>query len=103
MPNTVKHLSFHSLVVVKDKLFVIGRGIESCEVFDNACKKFVVLKHQPSIYYHRSVSIGSRILIFQEKKSSIVCYNVDKDEWSEESCEVTKYLEDFSCVKIPLY
>ena len=42
MPNTINNYTFHSLVVVKDKLFVIGKGIESCEVFDNACKKFVV-------------------------------------------------------------
>ena len=103
MPNMVKSQCFHSLVVVKNKLFVIGQGRESCEVFDNACKKFVVLKHQPYIGYSKCVSIGSRIIIFQEKKLSIICYDVGKNEWSKEPCEVTKYLEEFSCVKIPLY
>ena len=103
MPNTINLYAFHNLVVVKNKMFVIGQGIENCESFDNACKKFVVLKHQHYIDYNKSVSIGNRILIFQRERSSMICYDVDKDEWSEESFELTKYLEDFSCVKIPLY
>ena len=50
MPSMINSHKYLSLVVVKNKLFVIGQGTESCEVFDNACKKFVVLKHQPCIY-----------------------------------------------------
>ena len=103
MPKTINDYSFHSLVVVKDKLFVIGQGTKSCEVFDNVCKKFVVFNQQPSINYNKSLSIGNKIVILQEKRSSIVCYDVDKDEWSEESCEVTKHLEGFSYVKFPWY
>ena len=103
MPSMIYSHKFHNLVVVKNKLFVISKGIESCEVYDNACKKFVVLKHQPYIYCNKSVSIGKKIMIFQEAMSTVICYDVDKDEWSEESCEVTKDLIDFSCTKLPWY
>ena len=49
------------------------------------------------------MSIGNRVVVFQEARSSIICYHVDKDEWSEESCKVTKNLDEFTCVKVPLY
>ena len=103
MPNMINNFVCHNLVVVNNKLFVVGQGTESYEVFDNACKKFVVLKHQPSIYFNKSLSIGTKIVIFQEKKGSLVCYDNDKNERSEESCKLTKDLYDFSCVKIPSY
>ena len=103
MPNMINNHTFHSLVVVADKLFVVGQGTESCEVFDNVCKKFVVLKHHPHIEFNKSLSIGKKIVIFQRKRSSIVYYDVDKDEWSEESSEVTKNLIDFCYVKFPWY
>ena len=103
LPNMLKSKSFHSLVVVKDKMFAFGHGTESCEVFDNVCNKFIALKHQPSITFSKSVSIGNKILIFQENRSSITYYDVDKDEWSEESCEITKHLENFSLTKLPQY
>ena len=98
MPNTINVYSHHNLVVVKDKLFVIGT--ESCEVFDNVCKKFVSLK-KPYTLSNKAMSIGNKIMTFQENKSSVVCYDVDKDEWSEESCDATKDLNDFSLTKIP--
>ena len=103
MPNMINSHSYHSLVVVKDKLFVIGNEIYFCEVFDNVSKNFVSLKHPPSMSYNKSVAIGNRIVVFQENQSTILCYDVDKDEWSEESCEVTKYLDDFSCAKLHCY
>ena len=103
MPNMINRHDNHSLIAVKDKLFVIGYEIDTCEVFDNTCKKFVALKKPPSIEWNKCVSIGNKILVFQQFSSSVICYNVDKDEWSEESCQVTKDLKDFCCVKCPLY
>ena len=49
------------------------------------------------------MSIGDKILVFEENSSSVTCYDVYKNEWSEESCEVTEDLLDFSCTKLPLY
>ena len=103
MPNTINVYSHHNLVVVKDKLFVIGYARQSYEVFDNVCKKFIALKHRPRLSFNKCVPIGNKILIFHEMNSLVVCYDVDKNEWSEESCEVTKFLGDFSFVQIPSY
>ena len=103
MPNTIKEHTDHNLVVVKDKLFVIGNNKDSCEVFDNVCKKFVCLKAQHNFYKGKCAVIGNRVVIFQGNSSSVICYDVNKDEWSEESCEVTKHLQDFALTKLPHY
>ena len=102
MPNTVNNhnSNSHSLVVIKDKLFVIGFGRQSCEVFDNVCEKFIALK-LPSITYNKPVPIGNEIFIFQERSLSVICYDVDKNRWFEESCEMTKHLCCFSLTKLP--
>ena len=102
MPSTINSHRCHSLVVVKDKLFVIGDERNRFEVFDNVCKKFVSLKH-PFIDYSKSVAIGNRIIVFKYVISTLLCYDVDKDEWSEESFELTEDLDGFSCAKLPLY
>ena len=103
MPKTIYSHSYHNLVVVKNKLFVIGNDTDYCEVFDSVCKKFVYLKHPPCINYNKSVAIGNKIVVFQENRSTILCYDVGKDEWSIESCEITKSLQDFTCLKLPCY
>ena len=103
MPNMTSSKSGHSLVVVRNKLFVIGYGTDTCEVFDSSSKHFVAIKSPQTscLILNRAISIGNKIIAFQNIKSSIFCYDVDKDERSEESCEVTKNLQAFSCVKIP--
>ena len=104
MPNTKNNYCFHSLVTIRDKLFVIGNVTYSIEVFDNACKVFIALKPSPTfIDSNKAFSVGNKILIFQENSSSVISYDVNKDEWAEEPCELTKNLEDFSCLKLPLY
>ena len=63
---------------------------------------FVSLKHPTSIYYNKSVPIGNKIFAFRDGSSSVICYDVEKNKWTEESCEVAKHLDDFSCAKLPL-
>ena len=101
MPNTINNHHRHSLVVAKDKLFVIGRGYNNCEIFDNVCKKFVALKSTYTLNMNKALSIGNKIVILQNDRSSVICYDVDKDEWFEESCDATKNLTCFSSVKVP--
>ena len=105
MPSMTSSKSRHSLVAVKNKLFVIGCGTDTCEVFESSNKKFVAIKSQSTNYLclNQVISIGSKIYAFQDEKSSMFCYDVDKDEWSEESCEVTGNLIKCSCVKLPCY
>ena len=104
MPNMVHHHTYHGLVVSRKKMFVFDRHGEDCEVFDGACKKFVSLKAE--IKYDilgKILSTGNKIFIFYRKKSSVVCYDVDKNEWSEEPFAVTESLKGFSCIKVPCY
>ena len=109
MPSMVSGKSNHGLVVVKNKLFAIGARSETCEVYDDVCKKFVVfespgikeLSHQS--YYLKTVSVGSKIFAFQNNQPVTICYDVDKNKWSQEKCEVTNNLISFSCVKVPWF
>ena len=103
MPNMINMQTSHSLVTVKQRLFVLGCELHTFEVFDNTCKKFVSLKPPPSITYNRCLQINNKIVILQYESSSILFFDVDKNEWSEESCEVTKDIYYFHCVKLPWY
>ena len=105
MANMNSSKSWHSLVVVKNKLFVIGYGIDTCEVFNSRCKTFVAIKSPQTSYLllNKAISIGSKIIAFQNTTSLVFCYDVEKEEWSEESCEVTQDLRYFSCVKLPWF
>ena len=104
MPNMIERRICHSLVVVKNKLFVIGGYYSNgrCEVFESICNKFVSLESPYSILLNKSLSIGNKMFIFYDNESVIVSYDVDKDEWSEEPCEFPKkHIYYRSCVKLP--
>ena len=112
MPNMTRSRRFHKMVVVKHKLFVIGHGTNSCEVYDNNSTKFVVLKSKQFIGYHQAVSIGEKIYVFTENLHPIhayrsnllmVCYDVSTDEWSQKSCEAVENSVAFCCVKLLSY
>ena len=91
----------HSLVVVKNKLFAISLKALTFEVFDNTSKTFVILSPPTLKYSCKVISIENKILFFKNYQNRISFYDVDKNEWSEKQCEVTKNLRSFSCVKIP--
>ena len=100
MPNMIKSKSLHSLVVVKNKLYVIGIVGDTCEVFDNCNKNFVAIKSPSTrcLCLNQAISIGSKLFAFQNDRSSTFCYDVDEDE---EQCDVTNDIKYFSCVKVP--
>ena len=104
MPNMNSGKSNHSLVVVMNKLFIISERENTCEVFDNVCKMFVTIK-SPKLSRDdtstRAYSIGKKIFVFQNESPNFICFDTDTNEWSEESCEVTKDICLFSCVKVP--
>ena len=94
---------FHKLVAVKNKLFAIGRIREGCEVFDKASDRFAYIE-QPKkglLSLKRVISIGNKIIVFNQFKSYLDCYDFDKKKWHVEPCEATKKLFEFSVVKIP--
>ena len=107
MANTIRRRSPHKLVVVQNKLFVIGIDTVQCELYDSSCKRFAALKFNSFIKFHdvlKVLSVGSKILVFTYRKiSTIYCYDVKTNEWSEKILPVSDYLSYFSLVKIPSY
>ena len=101
MPNMVSGSYMHSLVAVKNKLFVLSRK-ESWQVYDSVCKKFLRIK-SPKLKntFLNAFSIENKVFVLQDRLPKLICYDVDKKEWSEEECEVTKNLYSFSNVKVP--
>ena len=112
MPNMIEERVGHSSVAYKNKLFVIGShfgaGRETCEVFDSTCKKFVLLKQKPNSVkfklnsFVQSFSIGSKLITLGYDSATAICYDVEKDEWSEEPFEITGKTSSFSCTAVPM-
>ena len=98
----------HSLVVVRNKLFVVGFESDVYEdlyeVYDSTCKKFVTFKGQTIsiLNFNQAISIGSKIYIFKND-SFISCYDVDKEEWSEHSLDNEIHSDSCVIVKTPIY
>ena len=103
MPNMNSSKHSHSLVVVKNKLFVISKRKDGWEVFDNICKKFTTIKSPQIDRCTRAFSIENKIIIIQDELLKTIFYDTNKNAWSEESCEVTKNIRNFSSVKIPCF
>ena len=101
MSYMINGKSKHSLVVVRSKLFVIGRY--KCEVFDNICKKFAALRSPYICYFNNAIPIGNKIVIIQDGIPSVNCYDVENDTWYAESCEGTTHCVNYCSVKLPWY
>ena len=107
MPNMVEERYYHKSVAVKNKLFLIdGDRTKTCEVYDSTCKKFVLLKTPNNCLVNYKnleavITIGSKLYVFHERKSTCLTYDIENDTWSEESCEINKILLNFSCAKLP--
>ena len=107
MPSLIEIDRDRSMVSVKNKLFVFG-GVylgSYCEIFDKTSNRFVTLK---SLGFNESfgmkaISVGNKILLFTYEAKLILCYDVDKDEWSRESCEATEDIGCDSLVKVPIH
>ena len=86
-------------------MFVFG-GLDrhSCEVFDSTANKFTLLKESTPDYLRLPsgvISIGNKIFVLSENRK-ILTYDFEKNQWLVKSCEATKDLKSFSCVKIPV-
>ena len=106
MPNMIEERSSHSLVCVKSKLFATGgeRLDTGCEVYDKTSNKFVTLEAPNFLSFQvKSVLVGSKIFVFQNDTKVVLCYDDDKDEWTEKSCKTTENIRLYSSVKIPFY
>ena len=95
MPNMINSRHCHSLVAVRNKLFVFGGWrTETCEVLDSSVNRFVLLKPPSSLRGFEdisgAISVGSRILIFKNNSAGLISFDFVENEWKEESFEVTK-------------
>ena len=112
MPNMIKRRVDHSSAAINNKLFVFGsrygNGKETFEVFDSTCKKFVIIKQKPNSFKLRLNNIagsfcieGKFVLLGNWWSSTALCYDVDKDEWSEEPFEATRNTAGYGCSLVP--
>ena len=101
MPNMYRRIRDHNLVVAKNKLFVIGR--KKFEIFDNNSKCFIKLKLPKKVLkrFHEAVSFGDKVYIFNNHDNFISCYDVNKNEWSKISCQLTDQRFHYGCFLLP--
>ena len=104
MPDTNNSRTNHSLVVASGKLFVIDSLFEGCEVLDRASNKFVMANNIPRFLNESAaVQVANKIYIFSPLMEKFGCYDVEKDEYAYEKCDLTLIIWEFSCLKLPCY
>ena len=92
MPNMVEGRFRHVLFAAQNKLFAIG-GMESasCEVYDSRSKVFVLLKSPKGVLsFDFKNAAGAfcyrnKILVYQSNSPTIAFYDIEKQEWCEET------------------
>ena len=113
MPNMIERRRGHGSVAMRNKLFIVGNSslngsLTRCEVFDSASDRFVLLKQYPTVLTFdlnvlaNTFSIENKIVTVGHNSSTVLCYDVENDEWSEETCDVTKEIYCFSSTQIPM-
>ena len=108
MPKMVCCRKCHSIVAVKNKLFVFGGLSNTAEVFDSSSNQFSTIKSSalPIGDYdvQDTVAIGRKIIIFRFWTTKLLIFDLDKYKWSEELFEFTKKTKNLNwylCVKVP--
>ena len=95
----------HSLRVVRNSLYVVGCFLDSCEVYDDVSRSFIVLKTPSKVYYNTRTAfcVGSKIVAIQGNASYVVCYDVNTGEWKTEKWfDTTSGYGQFYYAKVPL-
>ena len=116
MPSMKEPRYHHSLVAMRNKMFVVGGHgregdmwhlLSSCEVYDARSEMFSFLKKTPTSFTFNirntdaAVSMGCRVVIFGRNSKTTALYDVDKDEWSEVRFKATRYSTNLACLKLP--
>ena len=110
MPDMVRGHHNHSLVAIGSKLFVVATNDwkRDSEVFDKSSNKFAAIASPldfNDVYGEvvpGAASIGKKIIVFGKREKTVVFYDTEKDEWSEETWNCFNSVEYKSCVKLPL-
>ena len=104
MPNMIEEGCYHKLVAIKNKLFAMGGWKKLVEVYDSTCKKFVIIR--PTILGNcipgaQAISLANKVVIFFCNRSSVLCYDVDTDEWNVYPCGKGRNINDNIYIKVP--
>ena len=100
----------HNLVTIKNKMFILfGYSKTSCEVFDAFSNKFVVLKQPPNNMKfflannnsHYAITLGKKVFFFGKNSKTVAVYDTDEDEWIEKYSDLSQYLHEYRCLKLP--
>lgn len=125
MPDMLCPRADHAMLVIDNKLYVCGgwcddptsdnrRLVETIDVFDVETRAWQTVTGIPTPKYHAGIgAVGSRIFIiggfyadamFDRASSTIECYDIERDEWSNldhypqntwESSSVSLYIPKF--------
>ena len=85
MPNMNGAEAYHSILIAKNKMFVIGVRTNNKEVFDNNSSKIVFLESfevLSNFFFHRKVSYKSKMIVGGKKSSMTFCYDTYKEKRS---------------------
>ena len=102
MPKMMLASVHHSLVAVRNRLFVIART--TTKVFDSLSNKFSELKYPSSpfwviLIYKKFIS-WKKILTFKLGRMNLIILDLVENSWSVESFNYTKECKDFLCLKL---
>ena len=110
MASMIEDRVHHKSAAGRNKIFVIGGHLSlTCEVFDASCNKFVALKISLQIDQLNleepveAIVNGKNFYVFTHYPTNVICYDLDKDEWSEQKCEAIGDHHNFCCLKIPRF
>ena len=81
MPSTIHSQSSHELVSARNKLFVIGSPYNKCECFDG--EMFAAVKSNQFFRNYTCVLVGAKILVVQEDKKHVACYDTECGKWKD--------------------
>ena len=93
----------HSLVAIKNKLFVMGN--RTYEIYDEFTKNFtlinVPLKYTGIYFSVEAISIGNKIAILRGCKSKILFLDTINDKWCEKVIDCSDRKGYSNIVKVP--
>ena len=107
MPSMIRDRAEHSLVAVRNKLYVFGGGTAEFEVYDSLNEHFSILE-PPALLLNinhseinNAFSFGNKVFILKNRSATLTTFDYVNQEWKEEPYECTEYIESYGCLKLP--
>ena len=115
MPNMLEGRVYHSSAAIGNKLYVFGgHETSKCEVLDTLTNMFTRIKsafpfNPRSNSVGPAITLGYKILLFNQFSLEMAVFDVEKEEWSEitkissedQTTIPAEMLSRFCCLKLP--